>query len=86
MRSRIQKMLGYSGRIAQAIASLWLLGWLQSRDPDCVLDTGVLAQLRMCETEIAGAAASASMAHLPVIILLFTIGSLLVFRSRPKAS
>jgi uncharacterized membrane protein HdeD (DUF308 family) len=51
-----KKVMQFSGIAFVAIGALALLGWMQSRDPDCYLaetDEDSLNFLRMCEMEIA---------------------------------
>ena len=56
-KSLKQKAMQFSGIAFIAIGGLTLIGWMQSRDPDCALaeaeTDAPTTYLRMCEAEIA---------------------------------
>ncbi|MES2951699.1 MAG: hypothetical protein V4858_24490 [Pseudomonadota bacterium] len=58
----------------QAAAAIWLLGWLQGNDPDCVLETGIILQIRMCDAQAVDDALASPALHLLAIALLFVVG------------
>lgn len=81
--NRAVKLLGI---FLEAVALLGLLGWLQAGDPDCVLEAGTFAQIRLCAPEIAGEPEPAPLLHLAIIAAIFLAGLLcLGFDSRPPA-
>jgi hypothetical protein len=78
------KILGITDRFMQGLAALAFLGWMQGRDPDCVLDTGAFLQLRMCDPEIVGEPIPSSLLDLMIILAIFCSGSFLVWRGNRK--
>ena len=62
------------GSVLVALACIALLGWIQEGDPDCILETGVFLQLRMCAPEIVGEPQSRSFVRLAAILAIFVVG------------
>ena len=84
---RALRVFTITGRLMQGLAALAFLGWLQGRDPDCVLETGVFLQLRMCGPEIAGEPVQTSrFLRLVIILVVFALGALLVRLNGRKQS
>jgi hypothetical protein len=65
-----------------SIALLGVLGWLQQGDPDCLLDTSLFAQIRLCDAEYVGITQGQSPWPLGVYGLLLLAGIGLVMRAR----
>ena len=70
------------GGVLVALAGIALLGWVQEGDPDCILETGVFLQLRMCAPEIAGEPQSRSFVRLAVILAIFVVGMICLWFGR----
>jgi hypothetical protein len=68
----------------QGLAALAFLGWMQRRDPDCILTTGVFLQLRMCDPLIIGEPMPSSFLELVLILVIFCSGCFLVWRGNKK--
>lgn len=68
------------GTLSIIAALLGLLGWLQGGDPDCILDTDVLLQIRMCDPELVGEPDVPPMVHLALIIGLLLFGAYCLWR------
>ena len=51
MKFVVLKIIGWT---LIALAALALLGWIHSGDAECILDTGIFAQIRMCDPAIVG--------------------------------
>jgi hypothetical protein len=49
-----QKTNRWLGAVLIGAGLLGLWGWMQASDPDCLLDTDVPLQLRLCAPEIVG--------------------------------
>jgi len=75
MRFRLSRKILHSvGAFLEIIASIGLVGWLQASDPDCILDTGVFMQLRMCDPAIVGEPTAAPLFQLSLIVVVFLAG------------
>ncbi|MDR2187453.1 MAG: hypothetical protein LBE62_05285 [Azonexus sp.] len=72
----IKKAATVLGIFLELVAAILLLAWFQAGDPDCILSTGVFAQLRMCDPEIVGEAQSPPYIYLLAIIAIFLVGAL----------
>jgi len=72
----IHALAKWIGIALQAFAALWLLGWLQGNDPDCFLETGILLQLRMCDSAIVGDTQIFPAIYLAAMALIFMLGFL----------
>jgi hypothetical protein len=70
------------GGVFVAIAGIALLGWIQEGDPDCILETGVFLQLRMCAPELAGEPQPRSFVRLALILGTFVVGILCLWFGR----
>ena len=70
------------GGVLVALAGIALLGWIQEGDPDCILETGVFLQLRMCAPEIVGEPHTRSFVRLGVILAVFVVGVLCLWFGR----
>lgn len=62
------------GVALQTVAALWMLGWLQGNDPDCELETSIMAQIRMCDAQTLASGTAYPLIHLAAILALFAIG------------
>jgi hypothetical protein len=80
----IRGVLTVVGVVLVALGAVALLGWIQEGDPDCILETGVFLQLRMCAPEIAGEPASRSFVRLAVILAMFVAGGACLWFARRK--
>jgi hypothetical protein len=68
------------GTLSIIAAVLGLLGWLQGGDPDCILDTDVLLQIRMCDPEQVGEPDVPPLVHLVLTIGLLLFGAYCLWR------
>ena len=75
-------MYKWVGWVLIACSTIGLLGWIQSGDPDCILDTGVFAQLRMCDPDIVGEPRSWPAWSLVLLLAGLTIGVFCLRRAR----
>ena len=66
--------LTIAGWLLVALATVALFGWIQSGDPECILDTGIFAQLRMCDPAIVGDPQSWSVGRLLLILGVLAVG------------
>jgi hypothetical protein len=73
-RTLSRTALSIAGWLLVALASVALLGWVQSGDPECILDTGVFAQIRMCDPAIVGEPQSWSISRLLLILGVLAVG------------
>lgn len=66
------------------IALLGVLGWLQQGDPDCLLDTSLFAQIRLCDAAYVGMAQGQSpwLLALYALMLLGGLGLLKLARRK----
>ena len=72
----LRSLAKWGGIILEVLAALWLLGWLQGNDPDCILETGVFAQIRICDPQVLGETPSSPLVHIIGIAVLFLLGLL----------
>ena len=84
MTSRFSKFAGYFGYGMQFLAFLFLLAWIQNRDPDCYLTTGVFLQLRLCGPEYVAQPDGYSFIGLAASVALFVIGRAFVTWSQRR--
>ena len=84
MTSRFSRFAGYFGYGMQFLAFLFLLAWIQNRDPDCYLTTGVFLQLRLCGPEYVAQPDGYSLIGLAASVALFVIGRVFVTWSQRR--
>jgi hypothetical protein len=79
---RTKAVLTIVGSVLAALSAVALLGWIQESDPDCILETGVFLQLRMCAPELVGEPQWPSFVRLAVILAAFVVGMLCLWFGR----
>ena len=84
MSSRLKPVLAVVGAVLVAGAGIGLLGWMQQSDPDCILETGVFLQLRMCAPEFVGQSQSPSFMRLAAILAILAVGLICLWLARRK--
>jgi hypothetical protein len=76
-RPLIKQATTVLGIALEVIAIVALIAWFQAGDPECFYDTGVFAQIRLCDSDLAGATHPASFVYLALIIGALVTGILL---------
>lgn len=86
MRVVARGALTVVGVVLVAFGGIALLGWMQEGDPDCILETGVFLQIRMCAPEVAGEPTPRTFAGLAVILAILGAGAACLWLARRKRS
>ncbi len=81
--SFVRSLVKWIGIVLLSISALWLLGWLQGNDPDCTLETSVMAQIRMCDAQELANATAQPLHHLLGILALFAVGLVCMWLAKP---
>lgn len=84
MTHKFAEMLIYAGYSMQVVAFIALVGLVQASDPNCLLETDVLLQLRLCGPEYVVQPEDLSLVALAIIIAVFVLGKLCVWWGREK--
>ncbi|HZX30915.1 MAG TPA: hypothetical protein VFF03_06165 [Rhodocyclaceae bacterium] len=79
IKTKALQLLGWALIISSALV---ILGWLQERDPDCYLEPGVFAQIRLCNDDIVDPPKEPSPWHLAGALVAMALGIASIRRSK----